>query len=437
MFCYGCGSSRHIFGDERCGALGQKCHSCGAIGHFSTVCRKGRRQSNSHNHRGRGSHQVKTAEERNDCETYGSYQVYANTAGEWLFKTSQNNANHSRAQVLVDTAQVEFIIDSGATCDIIDMSTFQAKFKGQVKVYPTNVKIHTYGSKEPLRLYGVFYPCLTYNSNRKIGRVIIVESMDAGCILSKNSSVTLGLLAVKESVNVVSSSTESIINKFPEVFTGLGKLKDHKLKLYVDKTVPPVIQPARKEPYHKRVKIGEAIDKLLADGVIELATGPTEWCSPLHAMVKKDKSLRVCVDMRKVNEAILRTRHPIPTLDDAIEQIAEAKSTIFSKVDLNQGYHQIELDEESRNLTTFACSKGIFRYLRLVFGVSSALEHFQFLLSQLFVGEKGIVVIFDDILIHGANQKEHDRALTSFFEIMRENNLTLNKGKCMFNQTEI
>ena len=435
MFC--CGSSRHIFGDERCGALGQKCHSCGAIGHFSTVCRKGRRQSNSHNHRGRGYHQVKTAEERKDCETYGSYQVYANTAGEWLFKTSQNNANHSRAQVLVDTAQVEFIIDSGATCDIIDMSTFQAKFKGQVKVYPTNVKIHTYGSKEPLRLHGVFYPCLTYNSNRKIGRVIIVESMDAGCILSKNSSVTLGLLAVKESVNVVSSSTESIINKFPEVFTGLGKLKDYKLKLYVDKTVPPVIQPARKEPYHKRVKIGEAIDKLLADGVIELATGPTEWCLPLHAMVKKDKSLRVCVDMRKVNEAILRTRHPIPTLDDAIEQIAEAKSTIFSKVDLNQGYHQIELDEESRNLTTFACSKGIFRYLRLVFGVSSALEHFQFLLSQLFVGEKGIVVIFDDILIHGANQKEHDRALTSFFEIMRENNLTLNKGKCMFDQTEI
>ena len=103
MFCYGCGSSRHIFGDERCGALGQNCHSCGAIGHFSTVCRKGRRQSNSHNHRGRGSHQVKTAEERNDCETYGSYQVYANTAGEWLFKTSQNSANHSRAQVLVDT----------------------------------------------------------------------------------------------------------------------------------------------------------------------------------------------------------------------------------------------------------------------------------------------------------------------------------------------
>ena len=61
---------------------------------------------------------------------------------------------------------------------------------------------------------------------------------------------------------------------------------------------------------------------------------------------------------------------------------------IFSKVDLNQGYYQIELDEESRNLTKFACSKGIFRYLRLVFGVSSALEHFQILLSQLFVEKK-------------------------------------------------
>ena len=157
-----------------------------------------------------------------------------------------------------------------------------------------------------------------------------------------------------------SSGAESIIKRFPEVFTGLGKLKDFKLKLDVDKTVPPVIQPARKVPYHKRIKIGEAIDKLLADGVIEPATGPTEWCSPLHAIAKKDGSLRVCVDMRKVNEAILRTRYPIPTLDDAIEKIAEAGSKIFSKVDLNQGYHQIELDEESRDRTTFACSKGIY-----------------------------------------------------------------------------
>ena len=448
MFCYGCGSTRHIFGDERCTAIGQKCRICGAIGHFSTVCIKGQRQSNPHNHKGqsssnyhrgrsRGSQQVKMAEERYDGGASGAHQVYTTTAEEWLFKASEDNSHHSRAEIQVDTARVEFIIDSGATCDIIDMSTFQAKFKGKVKVYPTDVKIHTYGAKEPLALHGVFYPCLTYNSNRKIGRVIVVEAMDAGCILSKDSSVMLGLLTVTESVNLVSSGTESIIKRFREVFTGLGKLKDFKLKLDVDKTVPPVIQPARKEPYHKRIKIGEAIDKLLADGVIEPATGPTEWCSPLHAIAKKDGSLRVCVDMRKVNEAILRTRYPIPTLDDAIEKIAEAGSKIFSKVDLNQGYHQIELDEESRDLTTFACSKGIFRYLRLVFGVSSALEHFQFRISQLFLGEKGIVVIYDDILIHGANQEEHDSALTRLFEIMREHNLTLNKAKCMFNQSEL
>ena len=143
----------------------------------------------------------------------------------------------------------------------------------------------------------------------------------------------------------------------------------------------PIVQAPRKEPYHKKAKITEAVQKLLDDGIIEPATGPTEWCSPLHAVAKQDGSIRLCVDMRKVNEAILRTRFPIPTLDDAIEQISEAGSAIFSKVDLNQGYHQIELAEESRNLTTFSCSLGIFRYLRLIFGVSSALEHFQYLIA--------------------------------------------------------
>ena len=79
-----------------------------------------------------------------------------------------NCSKLAKIMLIIDTAQVEFIIDSGATCDFIDMSTFQAKFKGQVKVYPKNVKIHTHGSKEPLLLHGVFYPRLIYNSNRKI-----------------------------------------------------------------------------------------------------------------------------------------------------------------------------------------------------------------------------------------------------------------------------
>ena len=88
-------------------------------------------------------------------------------------------------------------------------------------------------------------------------------------------------------------------------------------------------------------------------------------------------------------------------------------------------------------MTTFSCSLGIFRYLRLIFGVSSALEHFQYLIAALFLGEKGIVVIYDDILIHGATQEEHDKALVRCLEILRENHLTLNKGKCMFNKREI
>lgn len=454
-YCYGCGSNQHVHGDEECKAKDAECYKCKNIGHFSSVCMKsnqGQRQqvNNNNGQRQQGNNnsnksfkgkphpqQVKLVEEE-PVRQQEAYRVQYVTNDDWLFQASTVNANHSKAVILVDNVKTEFIIDSGATCDIIDMSTFNAKFRDQVEVYPTTTNIHTYGATKPLSLHGMFYPCLTYNSNRKIGRVIIVDVEDAGCILSKDTSIALGLLKVHESVNQVScSSVQGIINQFPEVFEGLGRMKGVKLKLDVDETVKPKIQPHRREPYHKKVMLGAEVDKLLDLGIIEGVKGVTSWCSPLHAVPKPDGSLRLCVDMRKVNEAILRTRYPIPTLDDAIEQIAEAKSEIFSKVDLNKGYHQIELAEESRDITTFSCSKGIFRYCVLPFGISSALDHFQFKLSNLFREEQGIINISDDILIHGPTQADHDDALRRCLEILKENNLTLSKGKCVFNKPEL
>ncbi|CAB4022055.1 Hypothetical predicted protein [Paramuricea clavata] len=139
--------------------------------------------------------------------------------------------------------------------------------------------------------------------------------------------------------------------------------------------------------------------------------------------------------MRAVNKAIQRERHITPAIDDVIADLNDAK--VFSKLDLNQGYQQLELSEESRYVTTFSTHGGLRRYKRLNFGVTSAAEIFQNTIRETLEGLNGCINISDDILVYGSNQKEHDNNLKSVLERLQSRNLTLHKLKCEFNKTSV
>ena len=96
-------------------------------------------------------------------------------------------------------------------------------------------------------------------------------------------------------------------------------------------------------------------------------------------MPKPNGDVRLCVDMRQANEAIQRERFPIPTVEETLIEMNGSK--VFSKLDLNMGFRQIEL-EASRPITTFTTYAGLFRYKRLMFGVSSAPEIYQYTIQQ-------------------------------------------------------
>ena len=138
--------------------------------------------------------------------------------------------------------------------------------------------------------------------------------------------------------------------------------------------------------------------------------------------------------MRAANQAIERERHPVPTVEDLIVDLNGA--TVFSKIDLNQGYHQLELDEDSQSITT-ATHIGLFRYKRLSFGINSAAEIFQKSIEEVLQGIGGVRNISDDIIVFGKDQSDHDDALQAVLQRMRENSLTANPAKCLFNQSSI
>ena len=190
---------------------------------------------------------------------------------------------------------------------------------------------------------------------------------DYGCLLSYETAAALNLITLRvQSIKQEYQTHEQLVQEYGHIFEGIGTLKNFEVNLHIDESVRPVAQPARRIPFHLRQKVSAALDKLEQQGIIEKVDGATPWISPLVVIPKKDGDIRLCVDMRMANRAIQRERHPTPTVDDLIHALNGA--TVFSKLDLRSGYHQLCLAKESRHITTFATHEGLRRYKKLNFG---------------------------------------------------------------------
>ena len=132
--------------------------------------------------------------------------------------------------------------------------------------------------------------------------------------------------------------------------------------------------------------------------------------------------------MRQANQAIVREKHPVPTVEETLQEVSHAK--VFSKLDLNMAFHQIELHPDSRDITTFAAPNGLYRYKRLLFGVNMATEKFQQIVWQIIRDCPGAHNIHDDLRVVGADDREHDENLDRVMKKLEENGLTLNYEKC-------
>lgn len=176
------------------------------------------------------------------------------------------------------------------------------------------------------------------------------------------------------------------------------------------------------------------IQDLLDKNIIERTDGPLSWVSPLVPIRKTDGRIRLCVDMRVANQAVIRENYPMPNIDAAIASIP--KVTKLSKIDLESAYYHFELDQKSRDITTFVSRSGTYRFCRLMFGIKSAPELFQRAMEILFRGIEGLIVFMDDFLIHGSTDEEHDLRLAQVMNRIDELNMRINESKSVFGVTE-
>jgi transposase InsO family protein len=224
-------------------------------------------------------------------------------------------------------------------------------------------------------------------------------------------------------------SKSDLITMYPECFGGIGCFKNFKYHITLDPEVKPVIHPPRRVPIEVREKLKAELDEMETSNIIGRVYEPTTWVSSYVSQEHRNGDLRVCLDPKDLNTAVMRDHYPTPTLEEIMPKLAGSK--LYSKLDAKKGYWNIELDEESTYLTTFNTPFGRYRYFRVPFGLKVSQDVFQYKIDETYQGCQGAIGIADDIVVYGKDDQDHDLNLHEAMERTRQAGLKLNQEKCM------
>ena len=224
---------------------------------------------------------------------------------------------------------------------------------------------------------------------------------------------------------------DQLLQKYESVFSeGVGTLKGHKADLKVEEGCQPSFHKPRQVPCALRPRVEAELTRLEEDGILSKVEY-SEWATPIVPVVKRNGSVRVCGDFKiSVNPVLLAEQYPLPRIEDTFANLAGEKH--FSKLDLRQAYHQMEVTEESKKYLTINTHKGLFQYNRLVFGVTSSPAIWQRAIDQVLQGIPGTQCVLDDIIVSGKTDEEHLENLESMFKRLHDAGLKANKEKCEF-----
>ena len=128
-------------------------------------------------------------------------------------------------------------------------------------------------------------------------------------------------------------------------------------------------------------------------------------------MDKKDSTKRMCIDYRALNEVTVKNKYPLPRIEDLFDQLRGA--SVFSKIDLRSGYHQLRIRPSDISKTAFITKYGLYEFMVMSFGLTNAPAYFMYLMNNVFMGYlyKFVVVFIDDILVYSQNDQEHEEHL--------------------------
>ncbi|GKB27151.1 putative reverse transcriptase domain-containing protein [Tanacetum coccineum] len=172
------------------------------------------------------------------------------------------------------------------------------------------------------------------------------------------------------------------------------------------------------------------LQELSDKGFIRPSSSP--WGAPALFLKKKDGSFQMCIDYQELNKLIVKNRYPLPRIDDLFDQLQG--SSVYSKIDLQSGYHKLRVREEDIPKTTFRTRYGHYKFQVMPFGLTNAPAVFMDLMNRVCKPylDKFVIVFIDDILIYSKNKKEHEEHLKAILELIKKEELYAKFFKCEF-----
>ena len=441
--CRNCGEM-HSFDKDRkfCPAKGKICNECGRFNHFGKVC---------------------------------------------LNKGNQKNTEAKMTKVIVSKIKGNsHILDDNEPIPLVKMliTPLPSGKPFELMVFPdqgatTSLISHDYAKKHRLKIdydheqvikdvQGGRLDCtgsttfnVKYEGNETVVTALVSRSLKKECLLGWRALQRLHILhedfphALKQStIRTIAASEdpknqssgdpkkamESLIEEFKtSVFNTEGELKPMKggpMKIHLKEgpIKPFHIYTPRKIPYAYKEAAKAKLDKDESLGVIEKVPlgSPSSWCLPMSFVPKKNgKDVRTIFDGTKLNDNVHRTTHPFPSPTDIVSSIPP-DTKMFAVFDCLHGYWQLELDEESKPLTTFLTEFGRYRYRRAPMGLVSSGDEFCARTDRALSGLPGVMKLVDDILICGKNAEEIITRTRNVFKKCEEWGITLSQHKYQF-----
>ncbi|KAG7301015.1 hypothetical protein JYU34_015388 [Plutella xylostella] len=434
--CEACGARSH--GIKDCRFRRAICSKCGKEGHLRRVCpawaeraghrwagNRGYKQSKSLHHLDEG---VPAQEEDDSAE-----------CEEELNQLCLSGYKPVSLPINVDGHRLRMELDTGSAISCISKETYDSLFSNrQLESYNLVLKFYDGSRVRPL---GLIKPNVKWGNITKQLELFVIEGGTTSLLgrhwLTELKVPLLTSTDMVEQCNQLADGKElnMLLSRHKELFSGgLGRFTGGKVRLRVREDAVPVFCRARPLPFALKERVDAELDAMLRDGVIE-PVDCSDWATPLVPVSKADGGLRICADYKiTLNPALLVDRYPLPRFDDLLMTLN--KSVIFSKCDLSQAYNQLELDESAK-YTVVNTHRGLYRYKRLVYGLSSSSGIFQRTLSNLLKGIPFTGVFIDDVIVGGRNIEEHLKSLEEVLRRLSENGLKLKKNKCEFMVDEV
>ena len=464
--CPNCPPHYRPHGQGRCPAKGKQCSACKEKDHFakSRACKAG------------GGEPVRSVVEVEDTEyTFGRVEVLE-------IRQVGGSGENNVACMSINRSKVNMFVDSGSKKSLLLYEQYETAMGTLI---PTTAKLRPYGTESYLNVKGKLHTMLKCEKGAQIKtEIIVIEGHLTEALLGDEDAKALGILKIdpegaaeadihdtvagitdnlrKAGITVITQKNDppeippdekaridKIVQSYPEVLkedheAGSGLLLDETLqkpdvvKFHIDHTVPPVAAQFKQVPVAYQSKVSQHLQELREGGKIE-DVGPNEHCPWISNIVITEKKqadqIRMNLDAREVNKALKRTKQHIETVQEIRHKLTGA--TRFSELDLGHGYHQIALDEKSRQMSVFQTHEGLHRFKVLFFGASPASDLFHDRIKSAIKGVEGAISIHDNILVWGKTPKEHEENLVALLQRCKERGITVRLSKSNIGKTEV